>query len=60
MSNKFKKNLIEFIDEICQFNDAFKNRRPNSAKKISAKITTDLIYKPVKYLLVSINFFNFK
>ena len=57
MSNKFKKNLIEFIDEICQFNDAFKNRRPNSAKKNSTKITTDLIYKPVKYLLESINFF---
>jgi hypothetical protein len=36
--------LIEFIDEICQFNDAFKNRRRNSAKKISAKITADLIY----------------
>ena len=40
--------MINFIDEICQFSDAFKNRRPNSGKKISAKIMVDLIYKPLK------------
>ena len=48
--------MINFIDEICQFSDAFKNRRPNSGKKISAKIMVDLIYKPLKYIIKLIFF----